>query len=413
MGDAPRELRTRCCVVGGGPAGMMLGLLLARGGVAVTVLEKHADFLRDFRGDTVHPSTLEILRQIGLEDAFAKLPQRREEQIFVRFADGEHPFGDFRGLRPFPYLALVPQWDFLDLLAEAGRRLPDFELRMSTEAVALRHGDDGRVNGVRAKDRDGELEIGADLVIACDGRGSRMRDDSRLPLEDFVAPMDVLWFRLPRLASDPDHTYGAPARGRMMVMLDRNDYWQVAYLIRKGSGTELRQRPIQAFRELVAPLLPFDVARMDALTGWDAVSQLEVRLDRLRQWHRPGLLLIGDAAHAMSPIGGVGINLAIQDAVAAANLVGPALRAAGPVPDAVLAQVQGRRLLPTRVIQAVQRLLHRRVITALLDGPPGGLFRLPAPLRVLIRFRGFRRIPARLFGYGIRREQVEFGPRSV
>jgi 2-polyprenyl-6-methoxyphenol hydroxylase-like FAD-dependent oxidoreductase len=348
---------------------------------------------------------------LGLLDAFLKIPHRREEQRFIRFADGEQPFGDFRGLRPFPYLALVPQWDFLDLLADAARKHPHFDLRLSTEAVALLRDGVGRVNGVRARDADGELEIRADLVVACDGRGSRMRDDAGLPVEGFGAPMDVLWFKLPRHASDPDHTYGAPARGRMMVMLDRNDYWQVAYLIRKGSGAQLRQQPLQAFRDLVAPLLPFDAARMDALADWSDVSQLEVRVDPLQRWHQPGLLLIGDAAHAMSPIGGVGINLAIQDAIATANGVGPVLRDAGPIDEVVLARVQQRRLLPTQVIQSVQRLVHERVIAGLLDGPVGGLFRLPAWLRLLIRFRAFRRLPARLFGYGIRRGRVEFGPR--
>lgn len=221
--------------------------------------------------------------------------------------------------------------------------------------------------------------------------------------------MDVLWFRLPRKPSDPDHTYGAPARGRMMVMLDRNDYWQAAYLIRKGSGATLREQPMQSFRDLVAPLLPFEASRMDAVAGWDDVKQLEVRVDRLRRWHQPGLLLIGDAAHAMSPIGGVGINLAIQDAVATANLVGPALRDGGPINDATLARVQQRRLLPTRIVQRVQLVVQKRVIAGLLAGKPGGLLPLPGILRQLIRFRVFRQLPGRLFGYGIRREHVAFG----
>ena len=408
----PRRLRTRCCIVGGGPAGMMLGLLLARGGVEVAVLEKHADFLRDFRGDTVHPSTLEVLSQLGLLDAFERIPQRREQRIHVRFADGDLALGDFRGLAPFDYLALAPQWDVLDLLADAGRACAGFDLRMRTEAIALRRDADGRVCGVAARDDLGELQVDADLVIACDGRQSRMRAQAGLAVEAFGAPMDVLWFRLPRRPDDPDHTYGAPARGRMLVMLNRNDYWQCAYLIRKGSGEAMRGRSLQAFRDLVAPLLPFEAARMDAVAAWDAVKLLEVRVDRLRRWHRPGLLLVGDAAHAMSPIGGVGINLAIQDAVAAANLLGPALQAGGAFDDGLLPGVQRRRQWPTRVIQRVQRIAQQRIIAGLLDAAPGGLLPAPPALRWLARFRWCRQLPARLFGYGIRRERVRFGGRT-
>lgn len=410
--DAPRRLQVRCCIAGGGPAGMMLGLLLARGGVDVVVLEKHADFLRDFRGDTVHPSTLDILRQIGLLDVFLRIPHRREQTIAGRFAEGTLALGDFRGLQPFDYLALAPQWDFLDLLADAARAWPNFSLRMRSEATGLLRDDSGRVSGVRVRDPDGELEIDADLVIACDGRGSTLRDAAGLAVETFGSPMDVLWFRLPRQAGDPDQTQGVPARGRLLVMLDRNDYWQMAYVIGKGSDAVLRARPLQTFRDLVAPLLPFEPARMEALQDWNDVKTLEVRIDRLQRWAVPGLLFIGDAAHAMSPIGGVGINLAIQDAVATANLLGPMLAGGGAIDDARLARVQQRRLWPTRVIQAIQRIVQARVIASLLDATPGGMLPAPGVLRFASRFLAFRHIPARLFGYGIRRERVQFGPRA-
>ncbi len=391
---------------------MMLGLLLARGGVDVVVLEKHADFLRDFRGDTVHPSTLDILRQIGLLDAFLRIPHRREQTIAGRFAEGTLALGDFRGLRPFDYMALAPQWDFLDLLAGAARAWPNFSLRMRTEAIGLIRTDSGRISGVQARDPDGELDITADLVIACDGRGSTLRDAAGLTVETFGSPMDVLWFRLPRQAGDPDQTQGIPARGRLLVMLDRNDYWQCAYVIGKGSDAVLRARPLRTFRDLVAPLLPFESTRMDAVQDWNDVKTLEVRIDRLQRWNIPGLLFIGDAAHAMSPIGGVGINLAIQDAVATANLLGPMLAGNGAVDDAQLPRVQQRRLWPTRAIQAVQRIVQRRLIAALLDDTPGGLLPTPGVLRFASRFLAFRHIPARLFGYGIRRERVQFGPRG-
>lgn len=407
--EAPRRLKVRCCIAGGGPAGMMLGLLLARGGVDVVVLEKHADFLRDFRGDTVHPSTLDILRQIGLLDAFLRIPHRREQTIAGRFAEGTLDLGDFRGLQPFDYLALAPQWDFLDLLADAARAYPNFSLRMRSEATALLRDGNGRVSGVQARDPDGELEINADLVIACDGRGSTLRDAAGLTVETFGSPMDVLWFRLPRESSDPDQTQGIPARGRLLVMLDRNDYWQCAYVIGKGSDAAMRTRPLQAFRDLVAPLLPFEPARVGALQDWNDIKTLEVRIDRLQRWDVPGLLFIGDAAHAMSPIGGVGINLAIQDAVATANLLGPMLASTATIDDTLLARVEQRRLWPTRVIQLVQRIVQKRLIAVLLDATPGGLLPTPAVLRFASRFLAFRHIPARLFGYGIRRERVQFG----
>lgn len=397
-------INTRCCITGGGPAGMMLGYLLARAGVAVIVLEKHADFLRDFRGDTVHPSTLQILDEIGLLHRFEQLPQRRIDHLNLQIGRQVQQAIDFRGLQPFPYLSLVPQWDFLDLLADQGRRYPQFGLRMQHEALGLIE-ENGRVAGVQVQSPGGEIEIRADLVIACDGRNSMLRDAAGLRAVDYGAPMDVLWFRLPRKQSDPQDTFGIIGAGNMMVLLNRTDYWQAAYLIAKGGDAALRAQPIVKLRESVAQLAPFLADRSHLPASWDDVKTLQVRVDRLERWHKPGLLLIGDAAHAMSPIGGVGINLAIQDAVAAANTLAPLLLAGGPIDEAPLHAVQQRRLLPTKVIQAVQLQIQQRVISRALS-QSGRLPQIPATLRWLLRFRAVRHLPARLFGYGIRREHV-------
>ncbi|HEY1773856.1 MAG TPA: FAD-dependent oxidoreductase [Gammaproteobacteria bacterium] len=399
-----RELKTRCCIVGGGPAGIVLGLLLARAGVPVTVLEKHKDFLRDFRGDTVHPSTLELLRDLGLLEKFLALPHRQEETLVGQFADGLLTIGDFRGLKPFPYMALAPQWDFLDMLVKESKRYPSYTLLMRTEGTALLR-ERGRVIGVQAQGPDGPLTVRADLVVGTDGRHSTLREAAHLKPRDFGAPMDVLWFRLSRKPDDIDHTYGIVGLGSMMVLLNRNDYWQAGFIIPKGSGEAHRQNPVAEFRAEIAKLAPFLSARTSEIKSWEDVSLLTVTVDRLDRWHQPGLLLIGDAAHAMSPMGGVGINLAIQDAVATANIVGPALRDGKAIDERLLAQVQSRRMLPTRVIQGVQRIMQRAIIQRVLDaqGPPP---RMPKVMKFLFQFRWMRRIPARLFGFGFRCERL-------
>lgn len=394
----------RCCIVGGGPAGMVLGVILARAGVAVTVLEKHGDFLRDFRGDTVHPSTLTIVDELGLREAFDALPQQRVNHLEATISSVQQQMIDFRGLKPYDYLALVPQWDFLDMLAEAGGKYAHFDLRMRHQATGLVR-DGGRTCGVHVESPDGAYTLRADLVIACDGRHSSLRDAAGLQARVYGSPMDVLWFRLPRADSDSVETFGIVDRGHMMIMLNRHDYWQVAFLVPKGSDETFRNQSVDVLRQTVAQLAPFAADRTEVLTSWDQVSTLQVQVDRLPQWHQPGLLLLGDAAHAMSPIGGVGINLAVQDAVAAANMLARPLREGGAVDQALLARIQQRRELPVRVIQKVQIILQNRMISHVLEQRSGPT-RLPVVLRWLLHFRVMRNLPARLFGYGLRREHV-------
>lgn len=411
MNNTQHTLSTRCCVVGGGPAGMMLGLQLARAGVDVVVLEKHGDFLRDFRGDTVHPATLEILAELGLKQRFDALPQHRADQIEGLFADGVYAMGDFRGLKPFPYIALVPQWDLLNLLAQEAQTYPNFTLLMRSEATGLiRDSETNRVCGVVTATPDGLLHIQADLVVGCDGRHSRLRQAAGLQSKDLGAPMDVLWFRLPRHDGDPNGTYGVPGKGNLLVLLNRDSYWQAALVIPKGGAGQWQTRPISDLHRLIAQRVAFLSTSVTALTSWDEVKLLEVRVDRLPRWHLPGLLLIGDAAHAMSPIGGVGINLAIQDAVATANILGPALLAPGLPDEALLAAVQRRRVLPTKIIQTIQLLLQRRLIAPMLGLPDDGQpLALPAAVKWLLRWRLIRSIPARVFGVGFFREHVKLG----
>lgn len=396
------EIATRCCIAGGGPAGMMLGLLLARAGVDVVVLEKHADFLRDFRGDTLHPSTLEVMAELGLLDGLLALPHQRIEMAVAEFGGQRLALADFRTLPVrCGFIALMPQWDFLDYLARCAGRLPGFTLHMRTEAVGLlRQGD--RVTGVRAEGPDGPVTIRADLVVAADGRHSRLREQSGLPVEEFGAPMDVQWFRLDR-RDGTEAPLGIFGAGRVLVLLPRGDYWQCGHVIPKGGDAALRARPFDEFRATVSTMRPDLTGALARLGGWDEVKLLTVEVNRLSQWARPGLLLIGDAAHAMSPIAGVGINLAIQDAVAAANiLAGPLRRGA---PDlATLKKVQERRLWPARATQRLQLTLQNAVIAPLLaaDSPP----RPPAAMRLLDAWPWARRWPARLIGMGLRPEHV-------
>ena len=403
--------KTTVCVAGGGPAGMVLGLLLARAGVEVTVLEKHADFLRDFRGDTVHPSTLALLDDLGLGARFDAVPQRRITSVRAMLDGGVLTIGDFSLLNvPRPYIALVPQWDFLDLLADAAAAEPTFTLVRNAEVTGLLR-EDRRITGVRWRERvsGAEHELTASLTVGCDGRRSTVRAASGLRGRDFGVPLDVEWFRLPREEGDPVGGLGRFTKGHFAVMIDRGDYWQCGYLIRKGGDGALRAEGIDTLRRRLARLIPWTADRVGTLTSWDQVSALDVRLERLRRWSRDGLLCIGDAAHAMSPVGGVGINLAVADAVATARILGPALRE-GRVSPARLARVQLRRWLPTVAIQAVQRVAHRVLLGRSLrfdpDAPVPTASALPRAVRVVQRHPGLQVVPARLFGLGLLPERA-------
>ena len=396
-------LTTTCCVVGGGPAGMMLGLLLARAGIDVTVLEKHADFLRDFRGDTVHPSTLQLMHELGLLDEFLTRPHQELRKLAVEIGGETVQVVDCTHLPTrCKFIALMPQWDFLDFLVEHAKRYPGFHLLLRTEGTGLlRDGD--RVVGVTAHSPDGSLEIRAGLVVATDGRHSTMRDATDLKVIDCGAPMDILWLRLSRHDDDPSQTLGRIDAGHMLVTLDRGDYWQCAFVIAKGGFDKLRAGGLDAFRAEIARLAPHFRDRVHEIADWDDVKLLTVAVNRLERWYQPGLLLIGDAAHAMSPIGGVGINLAIQDAVAAANILIPPLRR-GAVTPADLRAVQRRRELPTRLTQAVQLAVQNRVISNVLRATQ--TLRPPWPVRLMGRFPFLQRFPARVLGLGFRPEHI-------
>ncbi|MET8336213.1 FAD-dependent oxidoreductase [Streptosporangium canum] len=391
-----------CVIAGGGPAGAVLALLLARAGVRVTLLEKHGDFLRDFRGDTVHPSTLQVLDELGLAEELDRLPHRKAYSMTLQTDDATVPIADLSRLPGrYNYIAFVPQWDFLNLVTAAAKRYPTFRLVMNAEVYdVIREGN--AVRGVRYRDAGGEHELRAALTVAADGRHSDVRRAAGLVPVEHGVPMDVLWFRLPRDPGDPGDPFLRVSAGHMMVAINREDYWQLAYLIPKGGFDALRARGIETVREHVARLLPFLKGRVELLSDFGDVSMLSVALNRLRRWHRPGLLVIGDAAHAMSPVFGVGINLAVQDAVAAANLLAGPLAAGAEIPEPLLARVQRRRTPPTVLTQLAQRVVQHRLIRPALSGGAGPV-RLP---RDISRIPAIGTLARRFIGFGVRPEHV-------
>ena len=382
---------------------MMLGFLLARAGVDVVVLEKHADFLRDFRGDTIHPSTLELIHELGLLEEFLSHPHQEVRELAGQVGSHVFKIADFTHLPTHcKFLALMPQWDFLNFIVEQGRRYPRFQVTMQAQATDLIE-QNGRIIGARARTSNGVMEVRAKLTVGADGRHSVVRDKAGLQVTDSGAPMDVLWMRISRRPGDPGQSLGHVEPGRMFIMIDREDYWQCAFLIPKGAADEIRKRGIEQFRADIANLEPVLRDRVSELRDWNDLSLLTVRVDRLTRWWRPGLLCIGDAAHAMSPVGGVGINLAIQDAVAAANILAAKL-ASGSPRDQDLQAVQRRRQFPTRATQWLQVLIQNNVISRILSGSRN--LAVPWPLKLMQRWPWLRRIPARMIGIGFRPEHV-------
>ncbi len=395
------NINTTCCVVGGGPAGIMLGYLLARQGVQTTVLEKHADFFRDFRGDTVHPSTLELFYELGLLEDFLKLPHQQLQTIGGIFGDFEFRAADLRRVPTHcKFVALMPQWDFLNFLSSRAKRLPNFDLRMQHEAIGLTR-DAEKITGVEVRTPDGTANIHADLVVGCDGRDSIVRKSARLEVQEFGVPIDVAWFRISRHADDPEQLFGNVNYGRALVLINRGDYFQAGLIIEKGSLDRLKSAGIAAFREIIAKIAPYLSDRVQELQDWDQIKLLTVKINRLRTWHRPGLLCIGDAAHAMSPAGGVGINLAIQDAVAASNLLARPL-AEGRA-DGSLALVQRRREFPTRATQFMQLIAHRG-FSWVFQHP--GQIRAPWQFKLVSQIPGVQHVVGRVIGIGFRPEHI-------
>jgi 2-polyprenyl-6-methoxyphenol hydroxylase-like FAD-dependent oxidoreductase len=397
-----RSMRARCCIVGGGPAGMMLGYLLGRAGVETLVLEKHGDFLRDFRGDTVHPSTLQIMDELGLLESFLKRPHQEVRRLRGQFGKAMLQIADLERLNVRSrFVAFMPQWDFLNFLLEQGARFPSLQVLRNTEVIDLVR-DGETIAGVVARTEGGMLTVRADLTIGCDGRHSIVRERAGLAVENIGAPIDVLWFRVGKAAdvADPALLHAEP--GRLLVTIDRGDYWQCAFVIPKGGTEAVRAGGLPAFRTTIAEMLPVLRDHIDNLKDWDDVKLLTVAIDRLTRWSRPGLLCIGDAAHAMSPVGGVGINLAVQDAVATANLLAEKLRHGCPTAND-LGAVGARRLFPAKVIQSIQVQIQKRVISPTLRG---GELKVPAVLRLVDAIPWLQGLTARLIGIGVRPEHV-------
>lgn len=399
-----KQYEADCCIAGGGPAGLMAGLLLARAGVRVIVLEKHKDFLRDFRGDTIHPSTLELMHELGWLDEFLRLPHQKVPTLAMQFGAQRYQVVDFTHLPvKAPYIAMMPQWDFLNFLDRKASGFHGYALQRSTEALSLLE-EGGKVVGVKARGPSGDVIVKAPLTIAADGRGSTLRAVSGLPVTDYGAPMDALWFRLSRQQGDGAETFGRLEPGQILIMLNRGEYWQCAFVIPKGADAKLRAAGLDAFKAQLSPLLPFSSNRLDEMDDFSLVKTLQVQVNRMARWWRPGLLCIGDAAHAMSPIGGVGVNLAVQDAVAAANILATPLRE-GHVSNGMLATIEKRRHFPAKLTQTMQIFVQERLIKETLGAKKA--FRAPWPVRFLDNWPYLRRFPARLIGLGVRPEHID------
>ena len=397
-----QRLETTCCIAGGGPAGMMLGYLLARAGVPVIVLEKHKDFFRDFRGDTVHPSTLQLMYELGILEEFLKVPHQQLTSVGGKFGDFSFQAADFRSLPTrCKFVALMPQWDLLNFLKDRASKFPAFDLRMEHEAVDLLR-DKGKVTGVSVKTPMGAVEIIADLVIGCDGRHSVTRQAGQLEALEFGVPIDVLWFRISRNSDDPEELLGNINYGKVLILINRGAYFQAALIIRKGSLDDLKRDGLDAFRKDILRIAPYLGDRVGELKDWEQIKLLSVQINRLRRWRRPGLLCIGDAAHAMSPAGGVGINLAIQDAVATANLLAQPLRERR-VTEQLLAKVEARRGFPTQVTQRLQIAAHKRFARIFRNPGPA---KAPWQLKLAVRVPGIQRVLARIVGLGVRPEHI-------